>query len=110
MTHLELMTVEHTVFISRPGGQMLVLSPRFRMPKSWSKRGWAERQEQVTVIRPDASSLMATATNDGQNKSRQPTLKETKGQTRAAVQKTRDRLGFVARNGQLKLRRPRQLT
>lgn len=40
---------------------MLVLSPHFRMPKSWSKRGWAERQEQVTVIRPDGSSLMATA-------------------------------------------------
>ena len=61
MTQLELMTVEHTFFISRPGVQMLVLSPHFTMPKNWSNHGWAERQEQVTVIRPDGSTLTATA-------------------------------------------------
>jgi len=61
MKQLELLTVEHAFFISKPGVQMLVLSPHFRMPKSWSKHGWVERQEQVTVIRPDGSSLVATA-------------------------------------------------
>ena len=61
MTQVELMKVEHTFFISRPGVQMLVLSPHFRMPGSWSRHGWTERQEQVTVIRPDGSSLAATA-------------------------------------------------
>jgi hypothetical protein len=61
MEHLELLTVEHTFFISRPGVQMLVLAPHFMMPKDWSKRGWAQRQELVTVIRPDGSSLPATA-------------------------------------------------
>jgi hypothetical protein len=61
MKQLELLTVEHTFFISRPGVQMLVFAPRFRMPKIWSERGWAQRQEQVTVVRPDGSSLAATA-------------------------------------------------
>lgn len=61
MELLELLTVEHTFFISRPGVQMLVLSPHFRMPKNWGERGWNQRQEQVTVIRPDGSSLPATA-------------------------------------------------
>jgi hypothetical protein len=61
MQQHELLTVEHTFFISRPGIQMLVLAPHFKMPKDWSKRGWAQRQEQVTVIRPDGSSLPATA-------------------------------------------------
>lgn len=61
MEQLELLTVEHTFFISTAGVQMLVLSPQFRMPKDWSKRGWGQRQEQVTVIRPDGSSLPATA-------------------------------------------------
>lgn len=61
MEQLELLTVEHTLFISRPGVQMLVLAPHFRTPKGWSERGWAQRQEQVTVIRPDGSSLSATA-------------------------------------------------
>jgi hypothetical protein len=61
MNQLELLTVEHTFFISRPGVQMLVLAPHFIMPKSWSERGWAQRQERVTVVRPDGSSLPATA-------------------------------------------------
>lgn len=61
MEQVELLTVEHRFFISRPGVQMLVLGPHFRMPKGWSERGWGQRQEQVTVIRPDGSSLPATA-------------------------------------------------
>jgi len=55
------LTVEHAFFISKPGVQMLVLEPRFTLPKDWSKRGWAKRREQVTVVRPDGSSLPATA-------------------------------------------------
>ena len=61
MHQRELLTVEHTFFIGRPGVQMLVLSPQFMMPDSWSERGWSERKEQVTVVRPDGSFLAATA-------------------------------------------------
>jgi len=61
MKQLQLLTVERTFFISRPGVQMLVLAPHFTMPKNWKERGWSERREQVTVIRPDGSSLPATA-------------------------------------------------
>lgn len=61
MAQSELMTVENTFFLSRPGVQMLVLEPRFRMPKSWNRQGWFQRQEQATVIRPDGSRLTATA-------------------------------------------------
>jgi hypothetical protein len=61
MKQLQLLTVERTFFISRPGVQMLVLAPHFTMPKNWKEHGWSERREQVTVIRPDGSSLPATA-------------------------------------------------
>src|SRR5262249_20041509 len=61
MNQLEPLTVEHTFFISKPGVQMLVLAPRLTMPKNWCERGWSERQEQVTVIRPDGTSLPAIA-------------------------------------------------
>jgi hypothetical protein len=55
MNQLELLTVEHTFFISKHGVQMLVLAPRLTIPKNWSERGWSERQEQVTVMRPDGT-------------------------------------------------------
>lgn len=61
MEQLELLTVEHTFYISKPGVQMLVLSPKFTMPKNWSERGWSEREETVTVVRPDGNRLSATA-------------------------------------------------
>ena len=61
MEQVELLTVERKFGISIPGGQMLILSPHFRMPKSWNERGWVQKQLQVTVIRPDGSSLPATA-------------------------------------------------
>jgi len=61
MEQVELLTIERTFFISRPGVQMLILTPHFRMPKGWSECGWLQRQEQVMVIRPDGSSLPATA-------------------------------------------------
>ncbi len=61
MNQRELLTVENTFFIGRPGVQMLVLSPRFMMPDNWSERGWGERNEQVTVLRPDGTALSATA-------------------------------------------------
>jgi hypothetical protein len=57
----ELLTVERTFYLSRPGVQMLVLHPTFMMPDSWSERGWRERTEQVTVVRPDGTNLSATA-------------------------------------------------
>ena len=61
MQQRELLTVEHTFFISRPGIQMLILSPTLTMPDNWSRVGWSERKEIVTVIRPDGTSLTATA-------------------------------------------------
>jgi len=61
MEHCELLIVEHTFYLERPGVQMLVLSPTFTMPKNWSERGWSERKEPVTVQRPDGSTLPATA-------------------------------------------------
>ncbi len=61
MEQRELLTVEHTFYLGRPGVQMLVLSPHFMMPEDWSERGWNERKEEVTVVRPDGSSIPATA-------------------------------------------------
>ena len=61
MDRQELLTVEHAYYIDRPGAPMLVLSPHFHMPKTWKENGWRERQEQVTVLRPDGSELPATA-------------------------------------------------
>ena len=61
MHQRELLTVEHTFFIGRPGVQILVLSPNFMMPDNWGEQGWKERKEQVTVVRPDGSVLAATA-------------------------------------------------
>ena len=61
MKQRELLTVDHTFYINKPGLKMLVLSPTFHMPKNWKERGWTERQEQVTVIRPDGAALPATA-------------------------------------------------
>jgi hypothetical protein len=61
MNQLELLTVEHTFYISRPGVQMLVLSPHFMIPQNWNEHGWHERTEEVTVIRPDGSHIPATA-------------------------------------------------
>lgn len=61
MEQLELLTVEHTFYLSKPGVQMLILSPKFMMPKNWNKHGWSEREEAVTVIRPDGNRLPATA-------------------------------------------------
>ncbi|RYD54487.1 MAG: hypothetical protein EOP83_22090 [Verrucomicrobiaceae bacterium] len=61
MDRQELLTVEHAFYIDRPGMQMLVLSPHFHMPKTWKENGWRERQEQVTVVKPDGSALPATA-------------------------------------------------
>lgn len=61
MDQLELLTVEHTFLISKPGIHMLVLSPKIILPKTWRERGWSERQEQVTVARPDGSRVTATA-------------------------------------------------
>lgn len=61
MHQRELLTVQHTFFIGRPGVQMLVLSPTFMMPDNWSERGWRERKELVTVLRPDGTILPADA-------------------------------------------------
>ena len=40
---------------------MLVLSPKLVVPEDWGDRGWSEREEKVTVIRPDGNELPATA-------------------------------------------------
>jgi len=61
MERLELLTVEHTFWINKPGVSMLVLSPSFSMPQGWEKNGWSERREAVGVIRPDGSEIEATA-------------------------------------------------
>jgi hypothetical protein len=61
MRRRELLTVEHTFYIGRPGVQMLVLSPTFLMPDDWRERGWSEREEQVEILRPDGTVLPATA-------------------------------------------------
>ena len=61
MKQVELLTVEHRFGISKPGVQILVLAPDFRASEDWSEHGWGQRQVQVTVIRPDGSSLPATA-------------------------------------------------
>ncbi|MBB5035785.1 hypothetical protein HNQ64_000019 [Prosthecobacter dejongeii] len=57
----ELLTVEQTFDFCRPGVRMLVLSPTLMMPDGWSTRGWSEREEPVTMVRPDGSALSATA-------------------------------------------------
>jgi hypothetical protein len=61
MQHSELMTVESTVFLCRPGLQMLVLTPCLKVPVDRGLQGLVQRQEQVTVVRPDGSSIAATA-------------------------------------------------
>jgi len=57
----ELLTVEHTFWINKPGISMLVLSPSFPMPRDWEKKGWSERREAVVVVRPDGAEIGATA-------------------------------------------------
>jgi hypothetical protein len=61
MQHLELMTVERTLFLSRPGLQMLVLTPCLKVFMGRSAPELVQRQERVTVIRPDGSRIAATA-------------------------------------------------
>jgi len=61
MERVELLTVEHTFWINKPGVQMLVLHPIFSMPPGWEKKGWRERREAVVVVRPDGSQIEATA-------------------------------------------------
>jgi hypothetical protein len=61
MDRQELLTIEHYFYIDKPGARMLVLSPKFHMPKTWKENGWSERQEQVTVVKPDGSEIPATA-------------------------------------------------
>ena len=40
---------------------MLVLSPKFTMPKNWREVGWGERETKVTVVTPDGIHLSSTA-------------------------------------------------
>ena len=61
MQYLELMTVERTLFLSRPGLQMLVLTPCLKVFMGRSAPELVQRQERVTVIRPDGSRIAATA-------------------------------------------------
>jgi hypothetical protein len=61
MQHLGLMTVERTLFLSRPGLQMLVLTPCLKVFMGRSAPELVQRQERVTVIRPDGSRIAATA-------------------------------------------------
>ena len=61
MQHTELMTVESTLFLSRPGLQMLVLTPCLKVSMDQDAPKWVQRQERVTVMRPDGSRISATA-------------------------------------------------
>jgi hypothetical protein len=57
----ELMTVESTLFLSKPGLQMLVLTPCLKVSMDQDAPKWVQRQERVTVMRPDGSRISATA-------------------------------------------------
>ena len=61
MDRFELLTVERTFWLKRPGVQMLIISPDFPVPKGWEKRGWNKRSETVLVQRPDGSEIEASA-------------------------------------------------
>lgn len=54
---VEMLTVEHTFLLERPGVHMLVLSPNFSVPAGWSERGWSERSLSVQVRRPDDTTI-----------------------------------------------------
>jgi hypothetical protein len=58
---VELLTVEHTSWLERPGVQMLIIYPDFRIPRGWKERGWIRRTESVLVVRPNGSEIAATA-------------------------------------------------
>ncbi len=57
MERVELLTVEHTFWLSRNAVTMVIIHPNFSVPKG----SWKTGREKILVVRPHGSEIEATA-------------------------------------------------